>query len=77
MTEPRLEGRRGDPATTFSQWLGWISGGDWAMAFAALLAIGLVGGIIFYAVGHPSTAQLPGDVTTGQGIPGPVTPAPP
>jgi hypothetical protein len=77
MTYPHLEGRRGDPATSFSRWLDWVSGGDWAMVFAALVAICLVGGIIFYAVDHPTTALLPGDATTGQGIPGPMTPAPP
>jgi hypothetical protein len=58
-------------------WNRWEWAEDWSFAMAALLALVLVGAVIVYAAGYPRTASLPVPSTTGQGIPGPLTPASP
>jgi hypothetical protein len=77
MTNPHLENRR-DPANSYQRWHGkWRADGTWGMVVAAIVALLIVGGIMVYVAINPRTVMLPADPTTGQGIPGPVTPAPP
>jgi hypothetical protein len=77
MTDSRFESpvEHAPAERRFSARWGWAD--NWSLAMAALIAILLTGGVIMYAVDHSRTAMLPPPSTTGQGIPGPMTPATP
>ena len=77
MTNPRFEDRRDTASSYKGSREKWPNDRSWSIVIAAVAALLLVGGILVYVAANPKTVMLSSDPTTGQGIPGPFTPAPP